>query len=216
VSAVPSARGGLGPQVELSSASQVVLLGLVLLLLGVGLGCLWLGAIALQLRDGGVSPGRLLLAVPRYWASIVGFAALVIGVSLAVALPLGAVVLLAMQYLPALGVFLFFFVGVATQLLGIWALLYLSFFAAAVVVSDVGPLRAAASSIRLVSSHFWSALGFIIITWVIMGGLHVVWQGLAQTPEGLALAIFGNGYIESGLAAASLLFYRNRIARSTS
>jgi hypothetical protein len=215
-SAVPAERSGLGGQVELGSASLVVLLGLGLLLLGVALSCLWLGAIAQQLREGGVSAARLARAVPRYWLSIVGFFGIMVGLALAISLPLVAIAAVAQRAAPLLGTFLFLFVAVALQLLVIWALLYLSFFAAAVVVSGVGPLRAASNSVRLVSANFWSALGFIIITWVIMAGLHVVWQGLAQAPAGLALAIVGNGYVESGLAAASLLFYRNRIARSTS
>jgi hypothetical protein len=215
-SAVPAERGGLGGQVELGSASLVVVIGTGLLLLGVGLACLWLGAIAQQLRDGEISAPRLLWAVPRYWLSIIGFFALLIGGALAVSLPLMAVATVTQLFVPALGTFLTLFVAVALQLLLIWALLYLSFFADAIVVSEVGPIRAATSSVRVVSSNFWSALGFIIITWVIMRGLYEIWQGLAQAPVGLALAIFGNGYVESGLAAASMLFYRNRIARSTS
>ena len=215
-SAVPAEQSGLGGQVELVSASQVVLIALGLLLLGIGLACLWLGAIAQQLRDGEVSAPRLLRTVPRYWLSIVGFFAILLGGAMAISLPLMAVATVTQLFVPALGTFLTLFVAVALQLLLIWALLYLSFFADAIVVSEVGPIRAAANSVRVVSSNFWSALGFIIITWVIMRGLHVVWQGLAQAPIGLALAIFGNGYVESGLAAASMLFYRNRIARSTS
>lgn len=215
-SAVPPERGGLGGQVELLSASQVAVVAFGLLLLGVALTCLWLGAIAQELRDGRISAPRLLRAVPRYWLSIVGFFAMLIGGALGVTLPLMAVAAVTQLFVPALGAFLTLFIAVALQLLLIWALLYLAFFADAIVLSEVGPIRAAASSIRVVSSNFWSALGFIIITWVIMRGLHVIWQGLAQAPVGLALAIFGNGYVESGLAAASLLFYRNRIARSTS
>ena len=107
----------------------------------------------------------------------------------------------------------FVLAAIGVQLLLFW---YLFFFSDAVVVSEVGPVRAALYSIRLVLTNFWPAFGFIIITWVIMRGLHVVWQGLAQAPIGLALAIFGNGYVESGLAAASMLFYRNRITRLTS
>ena len=77
------------------------------------------------------------------------------------------------------------------------------------------PVRAALNSIRVVSSSFWSSLGFIIITWVIMSGMGLIWGSLARAPAGQAVAILGNGYIESGLAAASMLFYRNRIARLT-
>jgi hypothetical protein len=214
-SAVPLDRGGLGGQIELLSAGQVALTALVLLLIGVALACVWLGAIAQLVRDGRGSAARLVVAVPRYWLAVVGFLALLFGGALAIALPLMLLAAVAQLFVPALGTFLTLFIAVALQLLVIWALLYLFFFADAVVISEVGPLRAAANSIRVVSLNFWATLGFIIITWVIMRGLHVIWQTLAQAPVGLALAILGNGYVESGVAAASMLFYRNRISRST-
>ena len=213
-SAVPLERGGAAGNVELLSGGQVALLALVLLLLGVGLAAVWLGWIAQLVRDGQGSVARLLVSVPRYWLSIVGFLALLVGGAIAVTLPLLLLAAVAQLFVPALGTFLTLFVAVALQLLVIWSVLYLFFFADAVVVSEVGPLRAATNSIKVVSLNFWATLGFIIITWVIMRGLHIIWQSLAQAPVGLALAIFGNGYVESGLAAASMLFYRNRIART--
>jgi hypothetical protein len=213
-SAVPLDQGGTAGRVELLSGGQVALVAFVLLLLGIGLAALWLGAIAQLVRDGRGSAARLAVSVPRYWLAIVGFVALLIGGALAVTLPLLLLAAIAQVFVPALGTFLTLFVAVALQLLVIWAVLYLFFFADAVVVSELGPLKAAASSIRVVSLNFWATLGFIIITWVIMRGLHVVWQSLAQAPVGLALAILGNGYVESGLAAASMLFYSNRIART--
>jgi hypothetical protein len=214
-SAVPLERGGIGGQIELLSAGQVVVAAIGLVLLGIALACLWLGQIAQLVRDGRGSAARLAQSVPRYWLAIVGFVALLIGGGIAITLPLLLLAAIAQVFVPALGTFLTLFVAVALQLLVIWAVLYLFFFAHAVVVSEVGPLRAAASSIRVVSLNFWASLGFIIITWVIMRGLHVIWQALAQAPVGLALAIFGNGYVESGLAAAGMLFYRNRITRTT-
>jgi hypothetical protein len=213
-SAVPLDQGGAAGRVELLSAGQVALVALVLILLGVALACLWLGAIAQLVRDGRGSAGRLLYSLPRYWLAVVGFLALLVGAALAITLPLMLLAAVAQLFVPALGTFLTLFVAVALQLLVIWAVLYLFFFADAVVVSEVGPLRAAANSVRVVSLNFWATLGFIIITWVIMRGLHIIWQSLAQAPVGLALAILGNGYVESGLAAASMLFYSNRIART--
>jgi hypothetical protein len=213
VGVVPAALSGLGGRVELRAASQVILVGLLLLLAGAGLAASWLGAIAQQVRDGRGSLSRLLRSAPGYWLAIVGFWALLIGVALGISLPLGALTRVMLSVAPPLAMFVAIFTVVSLQLLTIWALLFLYFFADAIVVSEVGPIRAAANSVRVVSSNFWSTLGFIIITWLIMRGLHEIWQNLAQVPVGSILAIFGNGYVESGLAAASMLFYRNRIAR---
>jgi hypothetical protein len=212
-SAVPPDRGGLGGTVELGSISTVLGLALLFLLVGILVACVWLGALAQCVRGGRIDALRLLRALPRYWLTILGFIGLVIVGAIALAVPLSILAAIAQVAAPAVGGFLTIFVAVAFQLALIWALVYLFFFEYAVVVSEVGPLRAALSSIRVVASGFWSSLGFIIITWVIMSGMGVIWGSLARAPFGLALAIIGNGYIESGLAAASALFYWNRITR---
>lgn len=212
-SAVPSAAGGRGGTLELQSGPLALIAALGLALVGALMAAFWLGAIAQGVRGEPPSLARLVVAAPRYWLAIVGFFAIALGIVVGVSLPLGLVAALAQIFAPVLGTFLALFLAVAFQLLAIWALLYLFFFADAVVVSEVGPIRAAGYSVRVVAANFWSTLGFIIITWVIMSGLDVIWRALAQAPVGVALAILGNGYIESGLAAASMLFYRHRFTQ---
>jgi hypothetical protein len=215
-SAVPADRSGLGGTIEVATVTALAGLALLLILIGIALACVWLGALAQQVRDGKVRPRRLIGAAPRYWLAIVGFFCLLIVGAVALAVPLSILVAVAQLVAPPVGAFLTIFVAVAFQLAVFWSLLYLFFFTDAIVVSEVGPVRAALNSIRVVSSSFWSALGFIIITWVIMQGMGVIWGSLARAPAGQAVAILGNGYIQSGLAAASMLFYRNRITRLTS
>jgi hypothetical protein len=215
-SAVPADRSGLGGTIEIATVTALAGLAIGLILIGIALACVWLGALAQQVRDGQVQPARLLGAAPRYWLAIVGFVCLLIVGGVALAVPLSILAAVAQLFAPAVGAFLTLFVAVAFQLALFWAVLYLFFFTDAIVVSEVGPIRAALNSIRVVSSSFWSSLGFIIITWVIMSGMGVIWGSLARAPAGQAVAILGNGYIESGLAAASMLFYRNRITRLTS
>jgi hypothetical protein len=212
-SAVPQDVGGLGGRVDLTSGWLLLFVLLALLLLGVALACIWLGAIAQQARDGQFSASRLARTAPRYWLTIVAFVGLVIAGGLGVAIPLALVSAVGQLIAPAVGAFLGLMVALAIQLAIFWALLYLYFFVDAVVISEVGPIRAATSSVRVVSSNFWSTLGFIIITWVIMSGMGLIWGSLARLPAGQLVSIVGNGYVESGLAAASMLFYRNRISR---
>jgi hypothetical protein len=212
--AVPPERSGAAGVIEISTMSILAALALVLALVGIALACVWLGALAQHVRDGRLNVGALLAATPRYWLAILGFLALVVVAAVALLVPLTMAAVIVQLAAPASGAgggaqFLFFIALLA-------ALIFLAFLIDAIVISDVGPLRAALNSIRVVSSHFWSSLGFIIITWVIMSGMGLIWGSLARAPAGQAVAILGNGYIESGLAAASMLFYRNRISRLTS
>ncbi|MGH2458559.1 MAG: hypothetical protein ACRDIY_06790, partial [Chloroflexota bacterium] len=83
----------------------------------------------------------------------------------------------------------------------------------AIVVSEVGPVRAAANSARVVANNFWSTVGFILLVYVISLGTQVIWKALGDNDAGMIVAIIGNAYIASGLTAASLLFYKTRLAR---
>ena len=212
-SAVMPNRGGIAGSVELGSLATAIGLGLVFALIGIAIACFWLGAIAQQVRDGKTDFARLVATAPRYWLAVVGFVLLVIAVMIAISIPLSFLSALLQVVAPTLGAFVTILFAIALQLSVFWALLYLFFFTDAVVVSEVGPIRAALNSMHIVTSNFWPALGLIIISWVIIAGMGVVWGSLAQVPIGQAAAIVANSYVESGLAAASLLFYSNRISR---
>ena len=212
-SAVMPNRGGGAGTVELNSVASAFGLSLIFILVGIAIACLWFGAIAQQVRDGKVDFARLIRAAPRYWVTIVGFILLVIALMIGVSIPLSFLSALLQVVAPTIGSFVTILLAIVLQLSVFWALLYLFFFTDAVVVSEVGPIRAALNSMRVVTAHFWSALGLILITWVIIAGMGVVWGSLSQVPIGQAAAIVANGYVESGLAAASLLFYSNRISR---
>jgi hypothetical protein len=212
--AVPPDRSGAAGVIEITTVSILAGLAVVLALVGIALACVWLGALAQHVRDGRLDLGALLAAAPRYWLAVLGFLALAIVAAVALMVPLTLAAVLVQVLAPASGA------GVGAQLL-FWvavlaAIIFLTFLIDAIVVSEVGPVRAALNSIRVVSTNFSSSLGFIIITWVIMSGMGLIWGSLARAPAGQAVAILGNGYIESGLAAASMLFYRNRITRLTS
>jgi hypothetical protein len=212
--AVPPERSGAAGVIEISTVSILAAMALALALAGIALGCFWLGALAQHVRDGRLDLGALLSAAPRYWLAILGFLLLAAVAAVALMVPLTMAAVVVQIVAPSSGA------SVGAQFLfwvaALVAIIFLTFLIDAIVVSEVGPLRAALNSIRVVSSNFWPSLGFIIITWVIMSGMGLIWGSLARAPAGQAVAILGNGYIESGLAAASMLFYRNRISRLTS
>jgi len=137
----------------------------------------------------------LLLAVG---VLVAGLPALVLSISIVLKLPLLTI-----------PVFLGWFV------LWFWFSVSTGFGIEALVLSGVGPVQALLRSLRLVRHNLLSALGLVVLSMVITSGLGVVWSALAQTPVGLALALVGSAYIGSGLAAARLVFYRERLVRRT-
>jgi hypothetical protein len=101
----------------------------------------------------------------------------------------------------------------ATLALLIWLFFTASFSFDAVFVSEQGPLRALLSSLYIVQRSFWGAAALFLLSWVILEGMSLVWQPLSVTTIGLVIAIAGSAYISSGLTAAHLIFYRDRLSR---
>ncbi len=101
------------------------------------------------------------------------------------------------------------------QTAALWLMVFGFFFVDAVVVGELGPLKAFQSSVRLVSRNFWSATTFVALYLLISYGMLVVWLWLGVEPWGTALAIVGNAYISTGLAAGSMVYYRTRAAQAS-
>lgn len=94
-----------------------------------------------------------------------------------------------------------------------WIWIYTGFGIEAIVLSHARSLRAIANSVRLVRHNLTAVLLLLIISLVISAGLGVIWTWLATTPVGMLVAIIGSAYVQSGLIAARLVFYRDRLQR---
>lgn len=196
----------------LDSAGTVVLLALGTLLVGALLGCVYRAVLSQQAREGELSAQRLPSESVVAWYRVVA-----LGLLLLVA---GFLVILLMAFIAAIaslvtGTAMALMTGIVTMV-AIVAQLYLSvylFFAwDAIVISQVGPIQAIRRSAAVVHAGVWSAITFVILVTVIMIVMGQIWVMLAsQASWGLALGIVGNAYIASGLAAATMLFYRERM-----
>ncbi len=186
-----------------------VLLGIQLLALLGGLFCtsIYLVTLADVVRD--AQAGSWLRRCLRGFGVIVVIASVFIGIGLVIVVPLSLVITFALLLSPLLAQLLV----LATLALLIWLFFTASFSFDAVVITDQGPLRALLSSLYIVQRSFWSAAALFLVSWVILEGMSLVWQPLATTTIGLAIAIAGSAYISTGLAAAHLIFYRDRLSR---
>ena len=95
----------------------------------------------------------------------------------------------------------------------VWLYLLLYFVVAAVVSDGANLLQAFWRSVNLVTRNFWSTVGLAVITVLILNGFGLIWQRLATlSPWGALAGILGNSFLLTGLAAARLIFYRDRYA----
>ncbi len=133
------------------------------------------------------------------------------GVALAILIPFLLLGGLLTLFSTVLGYTVMFF-GVAGVL---WMWFTARFAFAAVVMSNASAPRALLGSVLVVRRWFWSAIGLFLLSYVIMSGMAVIWQGLAHLGLiGLVIAMIGSAYISAGMSAAHLVFYRDRMQSS--
>ena len=217
---VPSLMAAIGIRDPLRSTSVETWGALVTIFIGAVLGGLLLGSLyyallAQQVRDGGIgafSPGRLLGYALRAYSRVLGYLLVLGGIGLLFGLPIGFLMAGAFLMSPIVGN-----LAVTAVTIGlVWAWIYLFFVPEAIFLSGVGPLRAIKNSVAVVRGNFRSAVGIVLLVTVILMGMGRVWDLLSDQvaePWGLWLSILGNAYIASGLIAASMCFYRERIGR---
>ena len=212
-SAVTGPLTGFSSVTHIDSVPLMAVLVAAFEVLGVLLGCLYLGTIAQQVRDGRVDLSRLGRRVWRYWLGVLGCAAVLLALGLGAGIASSILIVAASLISPQLGM------ALALALMMVWwgalfvVLLFTFFVVDAVVISEVGPWKAFTNSITVVSRNFGASVGLILLLWVIGGGTRVIWDALPNQTWGTLAAILMNAYIGSGAAAASLLFYQSRLAQ---
>jgi len=206
-----SLTGAIGFQII--SGWVLLVVAVLAELVGTLIGCLYLGALAQQIRDGRFSPLTLVRRVWTYWLSVIGFVALAIGVCLAISIPVGLAIGLVQVVAPGAGTALWYAALAGAQIVAVLLMIYLFFLVDAIVVSEAGPVRAAINSARVVANNFWATVGFIVLVYVISLGMQVIWTAMSKSPIGTVVAIVGNAYVATGLTTASLLYYQSRVSR---
>lgn len=209
---VPTLTGGALAILSVSKGLQIsafwplaaTIVGLTAL--GLLLAAVYFTAVATPIRGEGYLPTLFYARLRRNWTRLMGYYALLAFVLLAgavVAAMLLGLVSLINQGLASLLTGLLF----ALALLGV---LYLFFADEAIIVGDARALAAPRLSTMLVYRNYWASLGLAVLTGVILGGTHLVWQAISGTAPGILVALVGNAYISTGITAAIMMFYRDR------
>lgn len=103
------------------------------------------------------------------------------------------------------------FLMLAGMLLMLWATLYLAFALPSIFVSGSNAAQAIFNSISMFRFDFWSSMGLVILTYLIRWGFALVWQLLIDNPWGILFDVLANAFLGSGLVAAMMLFYADRM-----
>jgi hypothetical protein len=197
--------------VEIGGFGGALLVFVLINIVALPLSALFLVLTAEAVQRGGHWRAGLLRAAGRAAVMILASVGVVAGVSLALGLPYLFLSGLLMLLSPPIGVL----AVVILQLVSFWAWIYIGFANEAIVLDGQGPLQAIRASFNLVRHNFWSTLGFLgLSAFIIPLGLGVVWQTLSGSLVGLAAAALGSSYIGSGLAAARMVYYRERVRRA--
>jgi hypothetical protein len=215
-SAAVSPLNGQEGAIQLDRTVVLAIAVIALVAIGTLLGCLYLGLIAHQVRDGRVDFRRLRQRVWTYWLSVLGYGLMLLGLGIGVGIASSVLFLLGAAISIQIGI------AIVAMMTLIWSglvfvlVVFTFFLTDAIVISEVGPWQALVNSVRVVSQNVSSTLGFMLLTWVILGGTQVIWTWLPNQTWGSLAAILANAYVGSGLAAASLVFYHNRFERLSS
>jgi hypothetical protein len=208
---IPSFRSGSpgdGLLLPVGSLMNGALAGLGAMLIGLVISAFFYGLLAQAVREASTRPRAFLNDVGKLTAAVAGLFGLMLFLVVVVALPaIGVVGLLSTVAPAATAIVGPLFVGIL-----LWAFVYLFFTTDALFVARVSPIVAMQHSIVVVRSHFWPTLGFIGLVMVISLGMGTLWQEIARNLRvvGTIVAIVGHIYISSGLAAATMTYYRER------
>ena len=203
---------GAGQQPIFQVSPETLLVAVAVLIpLSLLVAAAYLGYIAQIVRPSVGTGGWLRMVVRQWWRLVVlHFAGLVAFIGLAV--PAGLLIAAAGTWVSAdVGSFLLLLFQVSL----LWIGFYFFFALGATLLSDRSPVRAALSSVTLVRANFWSAVGLIGLMLIIDTGMPIVYHAVVEQPWGIAGllgSIVTNAYIGTGLAAATMLYYRDRLA----
>ena len=103
------------------------------------------------------------------------------------------------------------FIIFGTMLLLMWVGLYLTFTSPAIFAGRLNAPQAILTSVSVFRFDFWSAMALIFLMYIIRAGFTFVWQFLASNPWGIVFDVIANAFIGSGLMAAAMVFYQDRV-----
>ena len=198
--------------IEVATVGGALLAFVMLNALALALSALFLAQVGAAVRNPAGArwlPRGGLGATLRVGLAMLGAIGIIAGVMLALGLPFLFFAYLLIFLSPTIGLLVLELLFVV----GFWVNIYIGFYREAIVIHDQGPLRAIYTSFNVVRRNFWGTLGFLALSLIISLGSGVIWYRLVGSTAGLIVAMIGSAYIGSGLLAARMAFFRERLRR---
>ncbi len=200
--------GPLGTPLTIAVTTFEALLSwlIALVLAGLLLGSLYLSLIARWMNGNRLALRAWLIRSWVYWARIVAFVFVVLVGAFLFSVPFFlAVELIAALLAPLASLVLLAGVGI-----GMWGLFHLFFATHGILLDGMGVRQAMAHSVALVRRYRLSSVGLLLIAVIISLGLSVIWNIPPSKSWMRLIAIAGNAFVSTGLAAATFIYYRER------
>lgn len=183
---------------------------LVLNALALGISAAFMTQLAAAVRNDKAPAATWARRVWRATVAILGYVGIFGGVLLALGLPFLFLTALLIYFSQALGLLAMSCLLIAW----FWIRIYIGFAPEAIAISGIGSRQALHASFNIVRRNFWGTLGFLAISYIIMAGSGVIWMVFAHSSTiGVIVASVGSAYLGSGLLAARMAFYRERLRR---
>lgn len=194
---------GLSKIIEVSSFGSAVNYSLVMLVIGILLGCLFFAMTAsASLQTGNpVTPGNFF----RQFVQIIILNLMLIGGLAVLLIPLICLMAFLLFMLPSLGTIPIILFGLAL----VWVLFPLAFSPHGIIAHQLTASSSAITSVRIVRSLAGPAGIFFILAILLSEGLNALWLTPQTDSWMLLVGILGHAFISSGILAASFIYYRD-------
>ncbi|MCS6841474.1 MAG: hypothetical protein NZ699_08430 [Roseiflexus sp.] len=203
------ATSSAGVVITIASVPAAALTFVVVNLIVFPIGVLFLTLVGAAVRGEPALQRNLWRVMVHIGAAVLGVMAILATAFVLIGLPFTFVAALLMAVNEVLGVLAFSLILIVI----IWVQIYVGFANEAIVMSRVGPLRALRASFEVVHRNLWGVVGFLLLSLLITRGTEVIWEMLGTSTVGGVAAALGSAYIGTGLAAARMAFYRERVRR---
>jgi hypothetical protein len=140
------------------------------------------------------------------WLRFLAYLGVLLLVSAASLIPLAALGVI----FAILGFNLTFVFAIALLVFGSMAGIYTYFAVDAILLHRFGPLQGLRLSYDVGRMYFGQIARFALTSLLIMFGSMALWNEAVGSAPGVILALVGNAFLGTGLAASSMLFYTDR------
>jgi len=181
-------------------------LSIMLFLAGIAIGVFYLTLLGFLVRSERLATWPVLRATAQNVLRTYGYLLLLLGLVLLILFPL----LMLSGVLLAFGISIVGLITLVLVFAAMWAYVMLFFAQDAIVISNAGPARAIYLSYNVVRSNFWPCIGLIVVSMTLQIGTPLALVAFTRTPWAVPLAFIAHAYILTGVAVATMLFYRDR------